>query len=955
VTHDPDATLVAETTFRVAGLKRGSVVGRYVVIDRIGVGGMGAVYAAFDPELDRRVALKLLLPSTSSGNSSEGRSRLQREAQALAKLSHPNIVAVHDVGSIADEVYIAMEFVPGQTLGEWSASTSRSVAQVLAVYDQAARGLAAAHAAGILHRDFKPANVILGEDGRVRVMDFGLARAFSEPEVVGVPGTGLLLDGSLTTTGAIMGTPAYMAPEQHLGLPTGPATDQFALCVALWEALHGTRPYRGRSLVELVETVTSGLLSEPAPDRSAPAWVRRVLRRGLAASPEDRWPSVEALRVALTRDPSRRRRALAVATLVASGLVVAVVVARVQSARSEERCHTDARVISGDWNGELAESIRARFSGTGAAHAESTSAWVVTELDAYAEAWTTARETVCAPGSLPAIEPAKAADVIECLDAGRAEVRGVVQALATAQSENVDRAINAVGAIPTPSACLHDSGSRGRSLAAGDPRRAEVAALRIRIAELGAALSTGAVEGAEDGARSVLAASEATGFAPIVAEARKLSGAVALERVDYAGAQRELSTAFFMAGAAGADDVAIASAAILTDVVGVRLAESETGIMWGAIATMLLERSGRARSPEAADVYLALGRVHQQGTNLVEASAYCERAHAILVDELGAAHPRVARAAVDIASVLSDKGELDKALPMFEAALQTLEGAYGSEHPLVALVVHDFGILHLRLGQYDRARAEFERALRIVERDKGPDHVEVAAAVAALARAVQSTGDHQQARVLLERALATQKRRLGADSPVVAKTLASLGALHLAQGEFSAARAAQQEALAIAERSLGPRSGLVATLLNDLGATASFAGDHEVAIAFLERALALQTETDGADSSGVAMVLVNLAYSERALGRLRSALEHFERVTAIEERLGIQPLVRTARRFQLARARWELTPDDAAASEAVELSCVAVGQAGAELAVLLPECAQWRATHRDRPSAAPRP
>ncbi len=316
-----------------ATLVRGATVGRYVVLQMVGAGGMGIVYAAYDPELDRKVALKLLRGDSRSSETTTGRTRLQREAQAMARLQHPNVIAVHDVGTFRDRVFVAMEFVEGQTLTRWL-SPRRSAKEVLDQFLLAGEGLVAAHAAGLVHRDFKPDNVLVGDDGRVRVMDFGLARPAGEWVPVGdVAVTDQTSDSSvshdafatpLTRTGALMGTPAYMAPEQHVGLAADARSDQFSYCVALYEGLYGERPFRGDSLAALAFDVTQGKVGPARAGPQVPGWVRRVLLRGLAVEPEKRWPGMDALLAALRADPREKRRrwfaAAAVTALVAGGV-----------------------------------------------------------------------------------------------------------------------------------------------------------------------------------------------------------------------------------------------------------------------------------------------------------------------------------------------------------------------------------------------------------------------------------------------------------------------------------------------------------------------------------------------------------------------------------------------------------------------------------------------------------
>ena len=304
---------------------RGSV-GRYVVLEELGRGGMGVVYVAFDPELDRKVALKVLKPRGAIGLDTAAHARLQREARAMARLAHPNVIAVHDVGQWEGRVFVAMELVPGQTLTQW-AETPRPWTEVVPVMTQAARGLLAAHEAGLVHRDFKPDNCIVGDDGRVRVLDFGLARGddATEAEDSAGPSPGSLSD-SLTATGAIMGTPAYMAPEQHVGDPSTAQTDQFAFCVSLYSILYRHKPFAGNTLSSLMVSVLEDEPRVPEDRRGVPGWLHRAIVRGLSKMPGDRWPSMADLLRELERlETARaRRRWLAVLLFAAAAVVAAL-------------------------------------------------------------------------------------------------------------------------------------------------------------------------------------------------------------------------------------------------------------------------------------------------------------------------------------------------------------------------------------------------------------------------------------------------------------------------------------------------------------------------------------------------------------------------------------------------------------------------------------------------------
>jgi CHASE2 domain-containing sensor protein/class 3 adenylate cyclase/predicted Ser/Thr protein kinase len=331
-----------------AGLAPGFRIGRYVIDRVLGQGGMGAVYLAHDPELDRRVAIKLLHPSMSVNP--DNRARLLREAQAMARVHHPHVVTVHDVVTWEGQLFVAMEYVEGTTLREWMRA-KRSLHQILEMFRKAGEGLAAAHAAGLIHRDFKPGNVLIGVDGSVQVSDFGLARsADADAEAMTAEPTGAqspaLLRQDLTQVGLVMGTLGYMAPEQMLAHPIDARCDQFSFCVTLYETLYGVRPFKGKDATAMVQAIHDQALQPPVSRMRVPPWVHEVILRGLSPRPEDRFPSMEALLEALRRNPEadessrarirqRMRRGVALGAL-ATALVAAV--ATTQAWRSfEER------------------------------------------------------------------------------------------------------------------------------------------------------------------------------------------------------------------------------------------------------------------------------------------------------------------------------------------------------------------------------------------------------------------------------------------------------------------------------------------------------------------------------------------------------------------------------------------------------------------------------------------
>src|SRR5262245_1602322 len=395
----------------------GANVGRYHLLQLVGRGGMGEVYAAHDPELDRRIAIKIMRADTLP-NDVEAQ-RMMREAQSIAKLSHPNLVTVYDVGSSGGRVFVAMELIEGDTVAAWLDRKRRSRDEILRVFILAGRGLAAAHRAGIIHRDFKPQNVMVTPDGRVRVMDFGLAALRQT------------LHGSkarrITRIGSILGTPLYMSPEQLCGQSVDPRGDQFSFCVALYEALYGERPFAGNNFAELRAAVLDGI-PRPAPLSSrVPARVRAILLRGLSVVPGKRFADMDALLRALEHATARRGGSArtvvvgAAAGALTFGLAFGVVWHVRGGRRSSSICAGTPEKIAGAWPTALAAprraDIRAAFLGAGVPDARERFERASQSLDTYANAWTGMYRQDCQASDLGAGDGREAIALrMGCLD-----------------------------------------------------------------------------------------------------------------------------------------------------------------------------------------------------------------------------------------------------------------------------------------------------------------------------------------------------------------------------------------------------------------------------------------------------------------------------------------------------------------------------------------------------------
>ncbi|HEX9100744.1 MAG TPA: serine/threonine-protein kinase, partial [Polyangia bacterium] len=386
-------------------LQRGDTVGRYVIVDTLGAGGMGVVYAAYDPELDRKVALKILRPGAGESVDSEGfRDRLRREAQAMARLRHPNVIKVYDVSTRPGELFVAMELVDGVTLGAWLRERRRGWREIVEVFRKAGAGLAAAHDAGLVHRDFKPDNVLLSKSGDVFVTDFGLARALGAHDAVVVlaPSSPEMPSSvspaawqtPLTVTGALVGTPIYMAPEQLLGTHVDARADVYSFCTALYEALFGVRPYSAKSVEELRREVHAGQLREPDGAR-VPSWLKRVVMRGLRVDPDERLPSMRAVLDELGHDPALRWRRIGAFAGVALVVGSLALVQREVTRSQLKVCRGGEQMIAGVWDGPRRAEVERAFSASARPQAARVFANVGAALDAWTASWLSARQDAC--------------------------------------------------------------------------------------------------------------------------------------------------------------------------------------------------------------------------------------------------------------------------------------------------------------------------------------------------------------------------------------------------------------------------------------------------------------------------------------------------------------------------------------------------------------------------------
>ncbi|HWB78978.1 MAG TPA: tetratricopeptide repeat protein [Nannocystaceae bacterium] len=865
---------VADAPSLRLALEVGAVIdATYRIEGELGRGAMGVVYVATDLALDRRVALKVHSDSAEDVQTS----RMWREAKAMARLSDPNVVTVHEVGVHDDRVYIAMELVEGGTLAEWMA-TPHDWREVVAVFVQAARGLAAAHHVGLVHRDFKPSNVLVdtgaGRRGppRVRVADFGLARAAIDREgstessvVHGTPGSSML-DEKLTATGAAVGTPAYMSPEQLEGR-VDHRSDQYSFFVALHEALYGARPSADRSLAE-----TSG---------TVPPWLRTIVLRGLQHRPEDRFGDMDAVVRALESDPTRRRR-IVVASALGGGVVIGLLGTIVNlAARSDAvDCRARSSVLATQWNDDVRSSVRDAMLATAVPFAPDTWAHVEPALDAWVSEWTSAATSACEGDPAIATEALRKAQAL-CLEHERQSFGALLEVLAAANAKTVERAITAVAALPVAARCSDVAVLAADVAPPDDPEiAASVELVRTRLSRAAALDRGGAFADGMAIAAPALVDAVALGWAPLVAESAFSVGSLAHSLGRYDDAERQLREAYREAVGSGADEVAANAAVRLVQVVGAKLARHDEGLQWGFHADAEAHRVGDDPR-RGAQLLDNLGEVHRLRGDLDRALDHHQRALGLREGAQGREHVDVARTLNLLGTVQRERADYDASIAALERGLAIRRAELAPEHPLVASTLSEIAATHFAMGDRDGAIDYARASLAIRERVYGPDHPELAGTLSNLGAFLVRRGDLEEALALQERALAIDLRTGGEQHPNVAISLENIGNIHFARGELDLAESSYRRALAIREASLGADHLHVAMTLENIALVLLERDRYDDARALDLRALQIAEQSVGPDHPQVADALAYLGNIETEAGRPQSALDYHERALAI--------------------------------------------------------------------------
>ncbi len=851
-------------------------LGRYTLLTRLGAGGFGEVYAAHDERLDRRIALKIVHTAMRKP------SGVLREARLLARLAHPNVVSVFDASanSLPDgttELVIAMELVAGRPLQVWLAEQRRSWREVLRVFVQAGRGLAAAHRAGVIHRDFKPANVMLGDDGRARVLDFGIARCHQTATDLEQfdDASASASEGRLTAPG----TPAYMAPEAHLGEELDARADQFSFCVALFEALFGRLPHAG---------TVAGVLRNPAmrwpptlPDRTrVPGRVTRAVLRGLALDRDDRFADMDALLDQLGVEPGSRTWRIAAL----AGFASAAAVGWLASPRAVSPCDDAEQLLVGVWDAERARELEQTFAKSRVGHASDTFTRIAGRLDAWRADWLAAYGRACEVRA-PAEHRAHGLDRrMRCLRGQLHALAAVTDVLVAADRDGIREAQRTVDGLPTVDACEHPGPDAGLSDPTDPGARDELELVRGQIARALALADAGRHVDALELADHARTRSERLEHPHVRAEADYARGyalSFLLRPAEARAAYEDAATAALELG----DDrlVALCARGLVWE--QSTLGEFGAAERWAGLGWASLSRMGGDPDIEAR-LHNAVGSLWFDRRRLDDAIDEYTAGLEIVQRTFGEHDHRAAMYLGNLANVFHVRGDYAEALTRYAAALEIAERSLGPDHPTTTAVRSNYAGALAMVERWPEAEAHARAVVEAHERNFGKDHPELGFSLVALGSAVE-TRDPALARAHYRRALGLLEAALGGGSLELVPALTRLAQVELRLGLAASARTLLEQARVIQDRALPEPNIDRVFVLSGLVRLARHDGRVEDAVALAHTAL---READAAGESS--HYLVGAVRSEAgaallAAGRVAEAIAWLEPAPPLlVERLG---------------------------------------------------------------------
>ena len=796
-------------------LAEGAVVGRYVVARPIGRGGMGVVYAATDPQLNRKVAIKVVRPDLASRESRLAQ-RFLREAQAMAQLSHPNVVTVYEVGEASGKLFIAMELLEGMTLRAWLKDEQRSENDILEVMAQAGQGLQAAHDAGIVHRDLKPDNIYIGDDGRVRVMDFGLAGivdgTWGDSTETWSPKSSSLTDSSTRMTTGVFGTPRYMAPEQVKGQPASALSDQFSLCVTLYESIVGRPPFEGDDIYDISVAVKRGLPEKPPVETRISRRSYRALRRGLRMDPASRWDSVQDLMSELSPKIRRTRTStvLVVAVLVgAGGFTAAHTLGAASEQSAGQACDSaDTGELSGLWNDQVALSIRKSFEASDVPGAKTLGQRVTAIFDSYAEQLVAARSQACRDTRVSAKYTEAMLDRrLLCLEQRTFELQAAVDLFQQARPAVVHNAMMSLGALGSIDSCAPGKALVDSPPAPVDPDKQDhLRKAQELLAHARALFETDIryQDTLETLDKARLSAKQAD-YPSIRAEIELLYARVSENLGLFDDANRSFTQALIFAEKAASDPLRAEIYVWLGFLSGFEQANFAEAHRWNRMAEAVvsdLESSDRLEALRMRN----LGAIrYRQGDYAGAESAFSKSLEIYQRLEQRSRNTaqevdvglRIVEMQQSVGSASLDQGDVDRAFAWHKQAQDKLAALELNDmHPAIADLHNNIGNALVASGRFDEAKERYQSALTILRASRGTSHPRTAVALANLGQLAFVRQRNAQARRYFQQALEIETRAFRASHPSRAVTLWRLGDVSIALGQHDKARGYLEQSLA---------------------------------------------------------------------------------------------------------------------------------------------------------------
>lgn len=864
---------------------RGDEIGRYVILSVLGEGGMGIVYAAYDPELDRKVAVKLLhVEERDRGPHTEGVTRMQREAQALARLTHPNVLTIHDVGVHSGHVFLAMEFVEGGTLTDWLAREERSPEAILNMFVTAGQGLVAAHDVGLVHRDFKPDNVLVGEDGRPRVADFGLAvgRGSSSTGSRDALEESLnrSLEHKLTVTGRAVGTPYYMAPEQFLDSQVDAAADQFAFCVALYDALYKQHPFGGDTVAELRMNLLSGMLREP-PTGIVSAPARRALLQGLQVDPSVRHPSLAALLEQLK--PARKARKVPVVAI--SGVAAAALVGGYfLAADTPDPCPRANDRIEQVWGAKVQEKMHQQFSQSPLPYRERAWSSVAESLDRYTDTWLDAHTDVCEDTRVRGeLSEAMLDQRMICLEERLDSLGTLVELMLEADDRTVEKSVIAAETLPRIERCHNIAAMRAASLNLPEP---EVVALRKQLLhKLNAARALrqlGHVKDARDRYEAMEEEIFATDDRVVHAVYRRHLASVRSHFNEDEKAEELLFAALADTSASGDAGEAARVAIGFMDLHSTYETNVKLIDQWHQVAKGFLVRHGQ-------DVDLELKLIRRYGSALrrVGEGPRALEAHKLAVEMherlVGPDHYNTLVSHYNLGAAHWQVGNFDDVEKQFNYVVSRWPERIGETHPTAISALSAGGVIAIRRGRYKQAVADLELVLERRIALYGADHRSIDDTREALGTAYLSARRYEDARREFDTVLENRKRYLGADNRYVGWALGNVSSVNRQLGNLEVARDAALQSREILRKVHKKDHPEVAKSYLMMARIEADSGDPAAAREALDTCINMLVKTGyetHPDLAEAHLVLTNLALDD---GEAHVAEKEFSKVLALDD------------------------------------------------------------------------